>query len=1032
MKNMFSLFLWICVVLFIVAQVLQPNSSNIYIAVILASVIFISAAINFQQHSIREALNNKLFSQLTLQKVEVIRDGQYKQVDSTQLVVGDIIQIKTGQRIPADIRILVSYEMMIDISMFTGETELKLLTSNCSHPENILETSNLALFGTFCRGGEGKGVVINTGCKTIFSITQFFVLKKDYIKTPLINQVDSFTIFILITSVLLSILLFLVAFFYFEFNISDSLLFGISILATNSPLGFLCCLSISLTIAASHLQDKKVLVKNPEIIETIASVSCICTEKIGVLTEKFISVHNLCYKGRVYQSKNMIHLKEGEIPQYDLEDLDFKILQKAAVLSTEARFDTTDLQDQQNIDYTNCPVIGKETEAAIIRFYQSIEDINLIRSRYQVAINPNGSFCKIPFSNQMKCSLTIVEEPNDDSYYTVYINGSPERVQSFCSEIILNGQSTEINNQLRQKLNAVTHAFNRDGQRVLGFARLQLSTTFFPQGSMIDVSSFQNLPFNMNNFQFCGLISLTNPPKQGVEQSILKFRQAGIKIIIISGDQPIIVEGAAKQLNIIPKDILTNIDLREINSDLSWFEASQQCEAMIASGGDIAQYIYQSIEESKDEYFYLRQWISKPYCIFSRMTPRQKQQIIEVCQQEGYIVASIGNIAADFYMMKQADVAISMNISGSDAVKDEADIILLDNNFSSVVSVIEESRKMHDNLKKAIFYLLSSSMAEITPFFSFFIFNIPLPLSGIYMIILSICNQFLPAISLIYEKAETDLMTRKPLKKIDHLISSKLIVISYFQTGLIASAAGHLSYFIAFNYFGFPVLSLFGLASITGYRSPQNDFGNYNNPLLNNSIDPFYNQDLYNITKFDNCNKPQYQEDISKLKYSINWFKLSEGKFDLRKSLVYCDPVSGAFLPMVDWSDCDINKQQNWSPLMSQTACYSVEAINYVQSVYFVTIILQQWFHVIACKTRSTSFVKSAYNILMLQGMVFQTLLAVFLLYVPGVQIVFGGRPIFFWLWTSCISFTILLLIYEEIRKFCCRKYKWFYKYCYW
>ncbi|KAL4482233.1 hypothetical protein ABPG72_018014 [Tetrahymena utriculariae] len=1033
MKNIFSLLLLVCVVLFFVAQILQPNSSNIYLAVIITIILFISAAISFQQHSKREVIKDKLYSLFISQKVDVIRGGQKKQVDSSQLVIGDIIQINSGQKIPTDIRIISSDGMMIDKYNLTGESELQKCTVECSHPENFLEASNIAYFGTFCYSGQGEGVVINTGCKNILCMKGgLFELEKQYGKTSLCIQINHFIIFLFVIAIVLCVFFFLVAFFQIEFNLSESLIFGISILATHIQLGFLCCLSISLSISVSHLHDKKVLVKNPKIIETLGIVSCICTDKTGVLTQNIMSVNNLCYKGRVYQSKNMAHLNDGENPQYNVEDPDFKVLQKAAVLTSEARFDASNLVDIQNIDFLNCPVIGDVAETGIIRFYQYIEDINILRKRHKVAINLNGTLCKIPFSNQMKCYLIIVEEQQEDSYYTVYVKGSPERVLSFCTEMILNGQSSKLNNQWRQKLMAVISAFCIDGQRTVGFARLQLSTTQFPQGSMNNVSSFHNLPFNLQNFQFCGFISFQDPPKQGVQQSILKFRQAGIKIIMVTNDYPTVAASMAKQINIIPNYVLTNLDLIEINNNLSWFEASQQCEAIVVSGMDIQEYIDKSLEEKEEEYYYLRQWISKPYCIFGRVAPKEKQYIVEVCQQEGYIVAGIGNYVNDSNMVKQADVGISMNTTGKDITKDAADIILLDDDFSTVFSAIEEGRKMFDNLKKAIFCLLSQNVAQVIPFFLFAIFRIPLPLSSIYMIILSLCNQFLPAIFLAYEEAETDLMLRKPRKKSDHLASYKLIAISYFQTGFIASAAGALGYFIAFNYFGFPVLSLFGLASITGYRSPQNDFGSYNNPLLNNQIDPFYNQNLYNITKYENCNKPEYKDAISKLKYSINWFKLTEGNFDLRKSLVFCDPQSGAFLPKIDWSDCDINNQQNWSPMISQTACYSIEAINYVQSVYFVTIILQQWFNVIAYKTRSASFIKSSYNSLMLYGSAFQTFLAIFLQYVPGVQTIFGGRPIFFWLWISGISINTLLVINEEIRKYCCRKYKWFYKYFYW
>lgn len=188
-----------------------------------------------------------------------------------------------------------------------------------------------------------------------------------------------------------------------------------------------------------------------------------------------------------------------------------------------------------------------------------------------------------------------------------------------------------------------------------------------------------------------------------------------------------------------------------------------------------------------------------------------------------------------------------MNISGSDVTKDAADMILLDDDFASIVTGVEEGRKIFDNLKKTVVYLLTSNMTEIIPFIAFIVFSLPLPLSSIYMLVICVGTDVWPAISLAYEEAELDIMTRRPRRKEEHLVSTKLITIAYLQMGFIASAAGFIGYFTAFNYFGFPLSSLFGMASISGYRPPINDFTTYINPITNQE-DPYFNANLYKIS----------------------------------------------------------------------------------------------------------------------------------------------------------------------------------------
>lgn len=231
--------------------------------------------------------------------------------------------------------------MKVDNSPLTGETEPLLRTLECSHPDNYLETSNIAFFGTLCKEGTGKGVVICTGDRTTLGQIADLSSGEKKTKTPLRVELDRFVIMITIIAIVLGVLFFLLAYLEMHYPILQCIVFGIGILVANVPEGLLGCITISLAITAKNLSKKNVLVKNLEAVETLGSTSCICSDKTGTLTQNVMSVKNMWYKDKVYLSKNLKLLQQGEIPEYDVNDSDFKVLHQAAMICSEARFDTS-------------------------------------------------------------------------------------------------------------------------------------------------------------------------------------------------------------------------------------------------------------------------------------------------------------------------------------------------------------------------------------------------------------------------------------------------------------------------------------------------------------------------------------------------------------------------------------------------------------------------------------------------------------------------------------------------------------------
>ncbi|KAL4501125.1 hypothetical protein ABPG73_013863 [Tetrahymena malaccensis] len=530
-SNGFAIMLWVGAALCILVYILQPDDpSNLYLGIVLILVIFLTGYITFQQTAKSEALMES-FKNFLPQQCTVIRDGENKSIDALKLVVGDVVLVKAGEKIPADIRILMSNEMKVDNSPLTGESEPLLRTTECTHPENPLETSNLAFFGTLCKEGQGKGVVVRIGDNTTLGQIADLSSTDKKVKSPLRQELDRFVIMITIIALFLGVLFFLLAWLLMHYNILQCLIFGIGILVANVPEGLLGCITISLAITAKTLSEKNVLVKNLEAVETLGSTSCICSDKTGTLTQNVMTVEHMWYNDQVIRAKNKSLASPQEI-EYDETEKGFQNLHYAAMCSSEARFDLTDIVDRDNIDYMKCPVMGDATETGLVRFYQYIEDIEATRNRFKTAEH-KGQPARMPFNSTVKFALTIVEQKTSDSDYCIYMKGAPEKVWLYCSHILVGERKHEINQEWKTKFDNVNKRFGKKGERVLGFAKLHLLREEYPQGSTVfNVTSPANFNFKLAGFSFCGLVSLIDPPKTRVPNAILECRSAGIKVIM--------------------------------------------------------------------------------------------------------------------------------------------------------------------------------------------------------------------------------------------------------------------------------------------------------------------------------------------------------------------------------------------------------------------------------------------------------------------------------------------------------------------
>jgi len=361
--------------------------------------------------------------------------------------------------------------------------------------------------------------------------------------------------------------------------------------------------------------------------------------------------------------------------------------------------------------------------------------------------------------------------------------------------------------------NKFTHAYETlggMGERVLGFAHSYLDAEQFPKGHPFDTESMNFPTGNMEKGEtglvFVGLMSMIDPPRAAVPDAVTKCRSAGIKVIMVTGDHPITAKAIAKSVGIISADNMTVEDVAAAkNKDVNQLTKEEQREAhaAVVHGGELKDITDAQLDE-------ILMYHSE--IVFARTSPQQKLIIVEGCQRMGAIVAVTGDGVNDSPALKKADIGVAMGIAGSDVSKQAADMILLDDNFASIVTGVEEGRLIFDNLKKSIAYTLTSNIPEISPFLLFILADVPLPLGTVTILCIDLGTDMVPAISMAYEGAESDIMKRQPRNPFtDKLVNERLISMAYGQIGMIQASAGFFVYFVILAENGFLPWDLFGL-----------------------------------------------------------------------------------------------------------------------------------------------------------------------------------------------------------------------------
>ncbi|KAL7851307.1 hypothetical protein AOLI_G00216630 [Acnodon oligacanthus] len=912
----FSILLWIGAVLCFLAYSIQaatedePANDNLYLGVVLAAVVIITGCFSYYQEAKSSRIMDS-FKNMVPQQAMVIREGEKRQINAEEVVLGDLVEIKGGDRIPADLRIISSSGCKVDNSSLTGESEPQTRSPDFTH-ENPLETRNISFFSTNCVEGTARGIVIATGDHTVMGRIATLASGLEVGQTPINIEIEHFIHIITGVAVFLGVSFFVLS-LILGYTWLEAVIFLIGIIVANVPEGLLATVTVCLTLTAKRMARKNCLVKNLEAVETLGSTSTICSDKTGTLTQNRMTVAHMWFDNQIHEADTTED--QSGFGSFDKSSPTWAALSRVAGLCNRAVFKP----GQVHIPILKRDTAGDASESALLKCIElSCGSVHTLRQK-------NPKVCEIPFNSTNKYQLSIHEIEDSPTGHLLVMKGAPERILDKCSTIMINGEELPLDDIWKDAFQGAYMELGGLGERVLGFCHLSLSPSHFPRGFAFDSD---DVNFPMDQMCFLGLMSMIDPPRAAVPDAVGKCRSAGIKVIMVTGDHPITAKAIAKGVGIISEGNETVEDIAErLNIPLSQVNP-RDAKACVVHGTDLKEMSSEYLDDLLKNHTEI---------VFARTSPQQKLIIVEGCQRQGAIVAVTGDGVNDSPALKRADIGVAMGIAGSDVSKQAADMILLDDNFASIVTGVEEGRLIFDNLKKSIAYTLTSNIPEISPFLLFIIASVPLPLGTVTILCIDLGTDMVPAISLAYETAESDIMKRQPRNpKTDKLVNERLISMAYGQIGMIQALAGFFTYFVILAENGFLPYILLGIRLEWDDRST-------------NDLEDSYGQ---------------------------QW------TYEQRKIVEF--------------------------------TCHTS---------FFVSIVVVQWADLIICKTRRNSlFQQGMRNKILIFGLFAETALAAFLSYCPGMDIALRMYPLKVYWWFCALPYSILIFIYDEVRKFILRR----------
>jgi len=735
-------------------------------AMVIAIILILNATLGVvQEYKAEKSL--AALKKMTTPNALVIRDGKQARIEATQLVPGDIVLLESGDHIPADLRLSMVTSLKIQEAVLTGESLPVEKTAEIIDKDNIStgdqdtgDQDNMAFMGTAVISGRGRGIVVATGMKTEMGQIAGMLEEQKQEDTPLqkkLNQVGKKLGLIILVVVGLVVLIgSLRGIKFFEM-----FLIGISLAVAAVPEGLPAVVTVVLALGVQRMIKKNVIVRRLPAVETLGATTVICSDKTGTLTQNQMTVRklvlpekNIEVEGEGYRPVGKFYQSEQEIqPQ---TDPDLSLLLRGAVLCNNAEL-------QKNNENNQWEIIGDPTEGAlVVTAAKAGYDKKKLEQDY-----PRVK--EFPFDSDRKQMSTLHQTP--DGSQIIFVKGAPDQVISFCTYYQKNGTKEEMGESIKNKVLAQNRELAVEALRVLAIAYRLVDKE--------NLDEIKEIKDAEKELIFLGLIAMIDPPRKEAIESVKTCLRAGIHPIMITGDYSLTAKAIASELGIYHSGdrIITGEELEKMS----------QSELEEAVGNTT---------------------------IFARVSPRHKRRIVSALQKNKQVVAMTGDGVNDAPALKESDIGIAMGITGTDVTKEASDMILTDDNFASIVGAVEEGRKIYQNIKKFIHYLISCNLGEIITIAGAIFIGLPYPLIPIQILWVNLVTDGLPALALGLDPAEKDIMQMPPRDPNKGIFSGKM-GFNIFSQGIFIGLLSLSAFYIGISFYSLEIARTMAFATLS-------------------------------------------------------------------------------------------------------------------------------------------------------------------------------------------------------------------------
>jgi Ca2+-transporting ATPase len=709
-----SVVLLILIAATLISAFLKEYIDAIVILVIIILIAVLGFILEYRAEKAIEAL--KKMSSL---KATVIRNNQKKEIDAKQLVPGDIIAVETGNRVPADARLLEVFNLQAQEAALTGESQpVKKNAGALPEKTAMADMKNMIFSGTVIVSGRAKAVVAGTGMKSEIGKIAAMIEEVKPEPTPLQKKMDNLGKFLGKVVIGIAVLIFTIGMFFHEKPLLEMLIFAVAVAVAAIPEALLAIVTMSLALGTQRMLKRNALIRRLPSVETLGSTTVICTDKTGTLTMNQMTVKKIFANGKIIDVSGSGYGTKG---QFTWKNKPVKIGEIGQLLLIGSLNNNSELKEGS--------IIGDPTEGSLI---VSAEKAGLAKKDLDREFPRVG---EIEFTSERKMMTTLHSHHGEK---LAYVKGAPEVVLKLCSYILVDNKVKKLNDSMKKQILEINREFANDALRVLGFAYKTIVTDKNPEKNLI----------------FAGLQGMIDPARPEARIAVEKCKNAGIKVVMITGDHEITAKAVAKEIGLDGKSM-----------------TGQQLEDM------------QNLDGIVDE-----------IAIFARVNPEHKIKIVDALKKKGHVVAMTGDGVNDAPALKKADIGIAMGITGTDVAKEASSMILLDDNFASIVDAVEEGRGVYDNIRKYMGFLLSGNIGEVLIIFLGIISGLPLVLTATQILFINLVTDGLPALALSADPFEPKAMARKPRKQDESLFKGLNPFLVYYPIAQVSVALSMFTY----------------------------------------------------------------------------------------------------------------------------------------------------------------------------------------------------------------------------------------------